>query len=103
MFNIENATHLKQVFLESESKYTNELMKKQGMFNLIRECSEEKDSYVLFATAQKLIDKIDLGLVKEEELERVETQIIILLAAIKDNPPPFTYQKQLKKNSSPII
>ena len=84
MYNSENATHLKQVYLEAESEYVAELMKKQGMFNVIMECSQTKDSRILFAAAQKLVDKVELGLIKEEELERVESQIIVLLAAIQD-------------------
>ena len=103
MYNNENAVHLRNVFLEAESDYVAELMKKQGMFKFIMECAEEKDSRILFAAAQKLVDKIESGLVLEEELERVESQIIVLLAAIQDkvfDKIILPYENKDKKNPS---
>ena len=84
MYNNEEIQNLKKVFLEAESEYVSELMKKQGMFNFIMECSQTKDSRILLLAASKLVDKIENGLVSEKELERVEAQIIVLLAAIQD-------------------
>lgn len=38
----------------------------------------------LFETAQKIVDNVKIGLIKDEDMEKIELKLIVILAAIKD-------------------
>lgn len=75
---------LRDTFLEAEKEYLEELMKqpkyKEFVENLNRYSSKD-----LSLEAIKKISDIETGRVKEKDLERVETEITLLLASIQDS------------------
>ena len=77
------ASHLRDTFLNAEREYVLFLLKDKQVKKLINELNLY-DGKKLFRTAQKLVNDVEMGLIPEEEMELVEKQLIVLLAAIKD-------------------
>lgn len=74
-----NIAFLRDTFLDAEKEYLEELMKEPKYKSLNRYNPKE-----LSLNAIKKISDIETGRVKQEDLERVETEIILLLASIQD-------------------
>ena len=53
------------------------------MRDLITEINQNSPE-VLFDMAQSIVDKVEMGQIPEEEMERAEQQLTVLLAAIQD-------------------
>lgn len=75
--------NLRDTFLEAEREYFNELMKK-GKWKRYVEALNKLDARKLAEYAINRIDCIENGKVKEKDLESVETEITLILAAIQD-------------------
>ena len=78
-----NIDFLRDTFLDEEKEYLKELMKDEKY----KTCVEELNKYgskELSLEAIKRISDIETGRVKEADLERVETEITLLLASIQD-------------------
>ena len=78
-----NIAFLRDTFLNAEKEYLKELMKKPEYKALVENLNKY-DSKELSLEAVKRISNIETGRVKEEDLERVETEITLLLASIQD-------------------
>lgn len=78
-----NIAFLRDTFLEAEKEYLEELMK-QPKYKEFVESLNKYRSKELSLEAIKRISEIETGRVKEEDLERVEAEITLLLAAIQD-------------------
>lgn len=76
-------SHLRDTFLDAEREYVFELLKNEDLKDAITFINS-KDSYVLFEVAQELVDKVEMGLVPENEMEKVERELVVILAAIQD-------------------
>lgn len=82
--NIDGYTaHLRDTFLTAEKEYVGSLLENEEIRDFITEINGYS-SEILFKNAQELVDKVEYGLIKDEEMEQVEQKLIILLAAIKD-------------------
>lgn len=77
------ASHLRDVYLTAEREYVAELLRDPKMRELVAEVNQQP-SDLLFATAQKLVDDIDSGLVPDEKMEFAEKKLTVLLASIQD-------------------
>ncbi len=82
--------HLRDTFLESERDYVKALLEKPEIVDLIIRLSDFSH-LALYVAAHGFIEDIEYGKVKEENLERAEECITILLAAIQDE----TLRKEL--------
>lgn len=78
-----NIAHLRDTYLTAEREYISELLKSEGMRDLISEINAETPDK-LFAMAQSIVDKVEMGLIPDEQMERTEQQLTVLLAAIQD-------------------
>ena len=78
-----NIAFLRDTFLDAEKEYLKELMKKPEYKALVENLNKY-DPKELSLEAVKRISNIETGRVKEEDLERVETEITLLLASIQD-------------------
>lgn len=78
-----NIAFLRDTFLDAEKEYLEELMK-QPKYKEFVENLNGYGSKELSLEAIKRISNIETGKVKEEDLERVETEITLLLASIQD-------------------
>ena len=74
---------LRDTFLNAEKEYLEELKKQPKYKDLIQHLNRYS-SKSLSLEATKRISDIETGRVKEEDLERVETEITLLLASIQD-------------------
>lgn len=78
-----DASHLRDTYLQAEREYIAQLLQHEGMRQLVEEINQ-MPSETLFAAAQKLVDDVEMGLIPEEQMERTEQQLTIMLTAIKD-------------------
>ena len=78
-----NIAFLRDTFLDAEKEYLEELMK-QPKYKEFVENLNGYGSKELSLKSIKRISNIETGKVKEEDLERVETEITLLLASIQD-------------------
>lgn len=83
--------HLRDTFLKAEREYVEELIKNDNIVELISEISEYS-SEILFEKAKNIMEQVENGMIAYEEMERVEQELIVILAAIQD--------KVLKKDLS---
>ncbi len=74
---------LRDTFLKAEKDYLEELIKEPKYKNFIEDLNKY-NSKELSLEAVKRISAIESGKVKEEDLEKVETEITLLLASIQD-------------------
>lgn len=82
---------LRDTFLKAEKDYLEELIKEPKYKNFIEDLNKY-NSKELSLEAVKRISAIESGKVKEEDLEKVETEITLLLAQFK-----IALEKKLKK------
>ena len=75
-----DASHLRDTYLQ---EYIAQLLQHEGMRQLVEEINQ-MPSETLFVAAQKLVDDVEMGLIPEEQMERTEQQLTIMLTAIKD-------------------
>lgn len=78
-----NIAYLRDVYLSAEREYVTELLKSDGMRELIEQVNSESPDK-LFAIAQDIVDKVEMGMIPDEQMERTEKQLTVLLAAIQD-------------------
>ena len=78
-----NIAFLRDTFLNAEKEYLEELMK-EPKYKRFVEGLNKYDAKKLSLEAIKRVSDIETGRVKEEDLERVETEITLLLASIND-------------------
>ena len=78
-----NIAFLRDTFLDAEKEYLKELMK-DDKYKMFVEELNKYGSRELSLEAIKRISDIETGRVKEADLERVETEITLLLASIQD-------------------
>ncbi len=79
----DNISHLRDTYLIAEREYVSELLKSEGMRDLIYEINAETPEK-LFAAAQSIVDKVEMGLIPDDQMEKTEQQLTVLLAAIQD-------------------
>ena len=75
--------YLRDTFLKAQKEYLDELMK-QSEWKKYVEALNKLDAKKLAVFALRRIESIENGEVKEEDLESVETEITLVLAAIQD-------------------
>ena len=68
-----NIAHLRDTYLSAERDYVSELLKSEGMRDLISEINAETPDR-LFAMAQSIVDKVEMGLIPDEQMEKTEQQ-----------------------------
>ena len=78
-----NIAFLRDTFLNAEKEYLKELMKDEKYKAFEKKLNKYR-AKELSLEAIKRISDIETGRVKEENLERVETEITLLLLAIQD-------------------
>ena len=78
-----NIAFLRDTFLNAEKEYLKELMKDEKYKTFVKKLNKYR-AKELSLEAIKRISDIETGRVKEENLERVETEITLLLLAIQD-------------------
>ena len=66
-----NIAHLRDTYLSAERDYVSELLKSEGMRDLISEINAETPDR-LFAMAQSIVDKVEMGLIHDEQMEKTE-------------------------------
>ena len=74
---------LRDTFLDAEKEYLEELIKQPKYKDFIEHLNRYS-SKDLSLEAIKRVSDIETGKVKEEDLERVETEITLILASIQD-------------------
>ena len=74
---------LRDKFLEAEKEYLDELMEQPKWKNYV-EALNKLDARQLALHALKRMECIENGQVKDNDLESVETEITLILAAIQD-------------------
>jgi predicted heme/steroid binding protein len=79
----DNIAHLRDTYLSAEREYVTELLKSDGMKNLIEQVNSENPD-VLFTIAKDIVGKVEMGLIPDEQMEKTEQQLIVILAAIQD-------------------
>lgn len=79
----DNISHLRDTYLIAEREYVSELLKSEGMRDLIYEINAETPEK-LFAAAQSIVDKVEMGLIPDDQMEKTEQQLTVLLAAVQD-------------------
>ena len=79
----EKIAYLRDTFLEAEKDYLDEL-KAETKYQKAIEKINKMDSKAICLEALRRIEDIENNNVKESDLERVETEIVILLASIQD-------------------
>lgn len=75
---IDDVKNLRDVFLQSETEYINELIKKPYYIHLLKRFHNQKPEY-LFNLAKDMIKSIELGKIKPQNLDDYEATISILL------------------------
>lgn len=75
--------HLRDTFLSAERDYIAELLKNPEMQKMVEDFNQQP-SGLLFETAKDLMEKVENGLVPDEQMERTELQLFVLLASIQD-------------------
>lgn len=75
---------LRDTFLEAEKEYLEELMKQPKYKEFVENLNRYSSKDLSFEAIKKISD-IETGRVKEKHLERVETEITLLLASIQDS------------------
>lgn len=78
-----NIAHLRDTYLSSEREYVAELLKSDSVRELIHEINAETPEE-LFAIAQDLVNKIEMGLIPDEQMVKAEQKLTVILAAIQD-------------------
>lgn len=78
-----NISHLRDTYLKAEREYVTELLKSSGMRDLIEQVNSENPD-TLFTIAQDIVNKVDMGLIPDDQMERTEQQLTVILAAIQD-------------------
>ena len=78
-----NIAFLRDTFLDAEKQYLEELMK-QPKYKAFIEKLNQDSSTELSLEAVRRISEIETGKVNADDLERVETEITLLLASIQD-------------------
>lgn len=78
-----NIAFLRDTFLDAEKQYLEELMK-QPKYKAFIEKLNQYGSKELSLEAIRRISDIETGKVNADDLERVETEITLLLASIQD-------------------
>ena len=78
-----NVSHLRDVYLGAEKDYVQVLLQNEDIRKLIYEMNGS-DSDLLFEVAEKLVNAVENGEIPEDRMERVEQELIVLLAAIQD-------------------
>ena len=66
-----NIAHLRDTYLSAERDYVSELLKSEGMRDLISEINAETPDR-LFAMAQSIVDKVEIGLIPDGQMEKTE-------------------------------
>ena len=66
-----NIAHLRDTYLSAERDYVSELLKSEGMRDLIFEINAETPDR-LFAMAQSIVDKVEIGLIPDGQMEKTE-------------------------------
>lgn len=79
----QDAELLRDTFLSAERDYVRYLLQDEGMRRLIVEANQY-GSEALFGAAQKIVDSVDAGQVPDDQMDRAEQQLTVLLAAIQD-------------------
>ncbi len=74
---------LRDTFLEAEKEYVEELIKQPKYKEFVENLNRYSSKDLSFEAIKKILD-IETGRVKEKDLERVETEITLLLASIQD-------------------
>ncbi len=74
---------LRDTFLKAEKDYLEELIKEPKYKNFIEDLNKYNSKELSLETVKR-ISAIESGKVKEEDLEKVETEITLLLASIQD-------------------
>lgn len=87
------ASHLRDTFFNAEREYVLHLLKNPTIREMIIDLNVNfnGNSKPLFEEAQKLIDDVDYGKIADEDMEKVEQKLTVLLAAIQDK----TLRKEL--------
>ncbi len=75
--------HLRDTFLSAERNYVAELLKDEEMQKMVADVNQQP-SELLFEAAKNLVDKVENGLVPDEQMGRTELQLFVLLASIQD-------------------
>lgn len=78
-----NIAHLRDTYLSAEREYVAELLKIDGVRELIEQVNSETPD-TLFTIAQDLVDKVEMGLIPDDQMEKTEQKLTIILAAIQD-------------------
>ena len=78
-----NIAHLRDTYLSAEREYVAELLKIDGVRELIEQVNSETPD-ALFTIAQDLVDKVEMGLIPDDQMEKTEQKLTIILAAIQD-------------------
>ena len=91
-----NIAFLRDTFLEAEREYLDEL-KKDPQYRMVIEDLNKFDSEKLAYEAMRRIKNIEAGQVKKSSLERVETEITVLLAAIQDHVREIGEREKMKE------
>lgn len=78
------ASHLRDVYLEAQRDYVKYLMQFEDIRQLVAQINASYDPDYLFEVAQNLVERVDAGEFDDEEMEKVEGELIVLLSAIQD-------------------
>ena len=97
-----NIAFLRDTFLNAEKEYLKELMKDEKYKTFVKKLNKYR-AKELSLEAIKRISDIETGKVKDENLERVETEITLLLAAIQDCVREKVKERVKEKDADLVI
>lgn len=78
-----NIAFLRNTFLEAEKEYLKELIKQPKYKKFIEDMNKYDSKHLSLETIKRFSD-IETGKIKNEDLEKTETELTLLLASIQD-------------------
>lgn len=78
-----NIAHLRDTFLDAEKEYLDKLKQNPEIREMIKQLNKRGGTQLARMAVQR-IDSIENGLVEPQNLDEVESEIAIILAAIED-------------------
>jgi len=103
----EDISHLRDTFLSAERDYAHELLKYQGVRETIQEINQQPTT-LLFEKAKSIVEQVELGQVPDEEMDKTELHLFLLLGSIQDRvlkkdlvlTPSFDNEEELSNGRS---
>lgn len=96
----QKASFLRDVFLGMEQEHLDALLTDPEVIDLVNKLRVSSTPERRYQMAQQRIEQIEHGMVNEEDLEKVERDIVILLHSIEDAHMVKAHDKHRNKDNA---